>query len=105
MFGRSPYLDRLPVLSLDPDRTSHKLRSSGRTEHFCTSEVAALCMNLAGEHVADQTLEAYLAVFTPHYLHAKSQQPVVWDGAAHQRLHALSLLPIPRHSAVLRRVA
>ena len=94
MFRRSPYLDRLPVLSLEPDRTSqYKLRNSGRTDHLCTSEVAALCMNLAGEHVAEQTLEAYLAVFTHHYLQAKNQLPVAWDGFAHQRLHELSLLP------------
>jgi DTW domain-containing protein YfiP len=94
MFRRSPYLDGLPVLSLEPDRTSqYKLRNSGRTDHLCTSEVAALCMNLAGERVAEQTLEAYLAVFTHHYLHAKSQQPIVWDGFAHQRLHEVSQLP------------
>lgn len=94
MFRRSPYLDRLPVLSLEADQTSqYKLRNSGRTDHFCTSEVAALCMNLAGEHVAGQTLEAYLAVFTHHYLRAKNQQPIVWDGFAHQRLLEVSLLP------------
>jgi DTW domain-containing protein YfiP len=94
MFRKSPYLDRLPVLSLEPDRTSqYKLRNSGRTDHFCTSEVAALCMNLAGERVAGQTLEAYLAVFTHHYLRAKNQQPIVWDGFAHQRLLEVSLLP------------
>ena len=93
MFRRSPYLDRLPVLSLEPRQTSqYKLRNSGRTDHFCTSEVAALCMSLAGEHVAEQTLEAYLAVFTHHYLHAKGQQPIAWDGFAHQRLHEVSLL-------------
>lgn len=93
MFRRSPYLDRLPVLSLEADRTSqYKLRNSGRTDHLCTSEVAAWCMSLAGEHLAEQTLEAYLAVFTHHYLHAKNQQPVVWDGLAHQRLRELSLV-------------
>ncbi|MDQ0012184.1 DTW domain-containing protein YfiP [Variovorax boronicumulans] len=87
MFGRSPYLDALPVLSLEPEQISqYKLRRSGRDDHFCTSEVAALCMNLAGEHVAEQTLEAYLAVFTHHYLRAKNQQPIAWDGEAHQRL-------------------
>lgn len=87
MFGRSPYLDALPVLSLEPEQISqYKLRRSGRDDHFCTSEVAALCMNLAGEHVAEQTLEAYLAVFTHHYLRAKNQQPIVWDGEAHRRL-------------------
>ena len=93
MFRRSPYLDPLPVLSLQPDQISrYKLRRSGRDDHFCTSEVAALCMNLAGEHLAEQTLEAYLAVFTHHYLHAKNQQPIAWDGTVHQRLREVSLL-------------
>jgi len=91
MFRRSPYLDRLPVLSLQPEQiTQYKLRNSGRDDHFCTSEVAAMCMNLAGEHAAEQTLDAYLVVFTHHYLSAKNQQPVAWDGAAHQRLREVS---------------
>lgn len=87
MFRRSPYLDRLPVLSLQPERiTQYRLRNSGRDDHFCTSEVAAMCMSLAGEPVAEETLDAYLAVFTHHYLHAKNQQPIAWDDAAHRRL-------------------
>lgn len=91
MFRRSPYLDRLPVLSLQPQQiTQYKLRNSSRDDHFCTSEVAAMCMNLAGEHVAEQTLEAYLTVFTHHYLRAKNQQPVLWEGAAHQRLREVA---------------
>jgi hypothetical protein len=96
MFRKSPYLDHLPVLSLKPDQMSqYKLRRSRRDDHFCTSEVAALCLNLAGERVAEQTLEAYLDVFTHHYLRAKNQLPVAWDDAAHQRLQELSgLLPL-----------
>ncbi|SFM20752.1 tRNA-uridine aminocarboxypropyltransferase [Variovorax sp. OV329] len=87
MFRRSPYLDQLPVLSLEPGQVSqYKLRHSGRDDHLCTSEVAALCMNLAGEHLVERTLQAYLAVFTHHYLRAKNQQPIEWEGAAHQRL-------------------
>jgi DTW domain-containing protein YfiP len=87
MFRRSPYLDHLPVLSLQPDQIStYRLRRSRRDDHFCTSEVAALCMRLAGERVAEQTLMAYLDVFTHHYLQAKNQLPVAWDGVAHQRL-------------------
>ena len=94
MFRRSPYLDRLPVLSLQPERiTQYRLRNSGRDDHFCTSEVAAMCMSLAGEPVAEQTLEAYLAVFTHHYLHAKNQQPIAWDDAAHRRLREVSARP------------
>ncbi|MDQ2735813.1 MAG: DTW domain-containing protein [Pseudomonadota bacterium] len=88
MFKRSPYLDHLPVLSLEPPRASrYTLRRSLCGDHFCTSEVAALCLDLAGDHIAGQTLEAYLDVFTDHYLHARNQVPVAWEGAAHQRLH------------------
>ena len=96
MFGRSPYLAALPVLSLHPDRLSeYKLRRSRRVEHLCTSEVAALCLALAGEHAAGQTLTAYLDVFTHHYLRARSQLPVAWEGAAHRRLREVSLLLPP----------
>ena len=92
MFRRSPYLDHLPVLSLQPEQLSqYQLRRSHRDDHFCTSEVAALCLNLAGEVLAEQTLEAYLDVFTHHYLRAKNQLPVAWDSAAHQRLLQLSV--------------
>lgn len=49
MFRKSPYLDRFPVLSLTPSQLSrYQLRRSRRDDHFCTSEVAALCLELAG---------------------------------------------------------
>jgi DTW domain-containing protein YfiP len=77
MFRKSPYLNHLPVLSLQPEQLSrYRLRRSRREDHFCTSEVAALCLELAGETLAAQTLEAYLDVFTHHYLQAKHQLPV-----------------------------
>ncbi len=54
MFRKSPYLDRLPVLSLHPDQVSrYRLRRSNRGDHFCTAEVAALCLDLSS-HPADQ---------------------------------------------------
>ncbi|RYF53211.1 MAG: DTW domain-containing protein [Comamonadaceae bacterium] len=92
MFGKSPYLASLPVLSLQPGRaTQYKLRNSGRDDHLCTSEVAALCLELAGEHRAARTLDAYLGVFTHHYLQAKNQQPIDWDSTAHRALRDASL--------------
>ena len=95
MFRKSPWLDHLPVLSLNPDQISqYQLRRSRRNDHFCTSEVAALCMSLAGERVAEQTLEAYLDVFTHHYLQAKNQLPIAWDDAAHERLRELALVAL-----------
>ena len=91
MFRKSPYLNHLPVLSLASEQISrYKLRRSRRDDHFCTSEVAALCMDLAGEPLAAQTLEAYLDVFTNHYLQAKNQLPVDLEDAVHQRLRSLT---------------
>jgi DTW domain-containing protein len=101
MFRRSPCLDHLPVLSLQLAQISqYRLRRSRRDDHFCTSEVAALCLELAGEHRAAQTLEAYLEVYTHHYLQARNQLPVAWDDAAHQRLRGLAAgLAHPAHPA------
>lgn len=49
MFRKSPYLEHLPVLSLSSEKLSrYKLRRSKRDDHFCTAEVAALCLELAG---------------------------------------------------------
>ncbi len=91
MFGKSPYLAALPVLSLAPARASaYQLRRSRRDDHFCTSEVAAMCLGLAGEPRAEQALSAWLDVFTHHYLQARHQRPVAWDSAAHQRLRDVS---------------
>jgi DTW domain-containing protein YfiP len=93
MFRKSPYLDPLPVLSLQPEQLSrYRLRRSQRDAHLCTSEVAALCMALVGESRAAQTLEAYLDVFTRHYVQAKQQQPIDLADAVHLRLRAMAEL-------------
>ena len=90
MLRKSPYLDRFPVLNLAPEQISrYKLRRSKREDHFCTAEVAALCLALAGEAHAAQTLEAYLDVFTHHYLQAKHQMPANAQCEARLQLHAL----------------
>jgi DTW domain-containing protein YfiP len=90
MFRKSPYLDHLPVLSLQSEQLSrYRLRRSKRGDHFCTSEVAALCLALAGESQAAQTLEAYLDVFTTHYLQAKQQMPINMGDEVHLRLEGL----------------
>ena len=92
MFRKSPYLDRFPVLSLEPSQLSrYQLRRSRRDDHFCTSEVAALCLELAGEGQAGASLERYLEVYTHHYLRAKQQLPVERDGVAYDRWRALGV--------------
>ena len=90
MFRKSPYLDHLPVLSLQPDQLSrYRLRRSTRDDHFCTAEVAALCLESAGEMRAARTLEVYLDVFTHHYLQARHQLPPDRFSAGHQQLAQL----------------
>ena len=90
MFRKSPYLDHLPVLSLQSEQLSnYKLRRSQQDQHFCTLEVAALCMALTDEALMAQTLAAYLDVFTHHYLQAKQQLPADLNSDAHQRLRCL----------------
>ncbi|MFZ6748657.1 tRNA-uridine aminocarboxypropyltransferase [Undibacterium sp. Ren11W] len=92
IFKKSPYLNQFPVLSLAPEQVSrYRLRRSRRDDHLCTSEVAALCLALAGETLAAHTLEAYLDVFTEHYLCAKQQLKLDRDDAVHQRLRDLRL--------------
>ena len=89
MFRKSPYLDKLPVLSLNPGHLStYRLRRAGHDAHLCTAEVAALCLGLAGETLAAEALAAYLAVFTQHYLSAKQSGPIDWHDKTHQRLLA-----------------
>lgn len=89
MFRKSPYLDRLPVLSLQPEQLSrYRLRRSKRDDHLCTAEVAALCLELAGDRRAGEALDAYLDVFTTHYLAAKRSGPLDPDDEVHRRLRA-----------------
>ncbi|MDB6143672.1 MAG: hypothetical protein JWP80_2716 [Pseudomonas sp.] len=89
MFRKSPYLDHLPVLSLEPEQISrYRLRRSRRDDHFCTAEVAALCLELADDHVAGGVLDAYLDVFSAHYLGAKHLLPVDLEDASHTHLKA-----------------
>ena len=89
MFRKSPYLNGFPVLSLHPDHiSSYRLRRSRRDDHFCTSEVAAMGLELAGDAAASRVLAAWLDVFTHHYLRARNQLPPDCSGSAHQQLSA-----------------
>ena len=91
MFRKSPYLERWPVLSLQPEVASrYRLRRSFRADHLCTAEVAALCLAMAGDTHAAHTLSAYFDVFTAHYLTGKGMQRLDLNDEAHQALRALA---------------
>ncbi|MNN97634.1 hypothetical protein D3C81_2168410 [compost metagenome] len=50
--------------------------------------MAALCLELADDQVAAQALDAYLDVFSSHYLAAKFQLPLDEQDEIHSRLKA-----------------
>lgn len=94
MFRKSPYLDRLPVLSLHPDRVSnYRLRRSTQEHHFCTAEVGALCLALAGDTLAAEALIDWFDVFSAHYLGVRHQIPPDRNSEAHQRLERMARAP------------
>lgn len=94
MFNKSPYLSRFPVLSLNPGTVSnYRLRRATRDDHFCTAEVAALCLALAGETRAAEVLGAWLDVFSTQYLQAKRHLRPDRETEAHRRLSGLSDAP------------
>jgi len=91
IFRKSPWLARLPMLSLQPTHASrYPLRSSEHAHYLCTAEVAAMCLALAGDDHAAAVLDAYLDVFTDHYRKSRTQVPVDGDDAAHRRLRVLA---------------
>jgi DTW domain-containing protein len=97
-FRKSPYLARFPVLSLQPEQLSrYKLRRSWHEHHFCTAEVAALCLALAGDLQAARVLEAWLDVFSDRYLKARQSVAPHPDDELHRRLASLQgLTAAPR---------
>jgi hypothetical protein len=97
MFRKSPMLDAYPVLSFTPEQASrYRLRRSKRTDLWCTSEVAAMCLSLMDDprdQLAAQALQLQLDVYTQHHLAAKHQRPPDLGSAAHQQLRALLGMP------------
>lgn len=75
MLRKSPYLQALPMLSLDEAGASrYRLRRSARTEHLCTLEVAQACLELAGETANANALGDYFDLFSQAYLDAREHR-------------------------------
>jgi len=93
MFRKSPFLDHLPVLSLHPEVavSSYRLRRAANAGHFCTAEVAALCLALAGEPLASHVLRAWFDVFSERYMSLRLSSPLNRESEAHLRLPALAV--------------
>lgn len=72
MYRKSDYLQRLPVLSLQPAGLSrYHLRTAQEAGQLSTAEVAVHCLQQAGDLAAAQALSDWFARFNRHYLAAK----------------------------------
>lgn len=72
MFRKSPYLDALPVISVDLSRVSaYRLREAHAEGQYCTAEVAIALLDLAGDLTAAAALGAHFSLFRERYLAGK----------------------------------
>lgn len=76
MFRKSPYLDALPVISVDLSRVSaYRLREAHAEDQYCTAEVAIALLDLAGDNAAAQALGDHFTLFRERYLAGKPHHP------------------------------
>jgi len=74
MFRKSPYLDGLPVISVDLSRVSaYRLREAQVEGQYCTAEVAIALLDLAADQHAAQALGDHFSCFRTRYLAGKTQ--------------------------------
>lgn len=77
IFRKSPYLDSLPVLSIQPDTISqYMMRRSDNEQHLATAEVASLVFAELKEQGAADTLAHWFEAFKESYLLSKSRGKV-----------------------------
>ncbi|KMJ46280.1 DTW domain-containing protein YfiP [Xenorhabdus khoisanae] len=76
MFRKSPYLDDIPLLSINNiAKMDYLLRVPSRQEQHCTAEVAAAALELAGDIEASHSLLGHFNHFREQYLAGKSNRP------------------------------
>lgn len=74
MFRKSPYLDALPIISVDLSRISaYHLREAHAHGQYCTAEVAIALLDLAGDAPAAAALGEHFTRFRTRYLAGKTQ--------------------------------
>lgn len=72
MFTKSPYLNALPVLGIEPTaRSSYVLREAAQSHHLCTAEVAIALLHLINDVQAAHSLQDYFEQFRARYLCGK----------------------------------
>lgn len=77
MFRKSPYLNNLPILSLNVEALSrYQLREASSAGQHCTAEIAIALLAQAGDTSAADALLQHFDRFRRHYLAGKSHHNV-----------------------------
>ncbi|GAB3529877.1 tRNA-uridine aminocarboxypropyltransferase [Photobacterium alginatilyticum] len=85
MFRKSPYLNKFPVLSINPDKPSrYKVREASKENQLGTAEVAARIIDLYGEQHNADVLDLWFDVFRENYLTGKMNRVLPDDSALKQ---------------------
>lgn len=75
MFRKSPYLDNLPVLAIDADKSSdYLLREASNKEQLCTVEVAIRLLSQVNDQPAAEQLNNHFINFKQRYLAGKANR-------------------------------
>lgn len=83
MFRHSPYLDRLPIVSLHTERTTrYRLRTPASAQHLCTAEVAAELLRMSGDGNAAEVLDDYFDSFNQSYAASRRHERLESPSAA-----------------------
>ncbi|AFJ46090.1 tRNA-uridine aminocarboxypropyltransferase [Shimwellia blattae] len=73
MFRKSPWLDNLPLISVDLSKTSaYQLREVHADGQYCTAEVACALLEQAGDSQAARGLSDHFMLFRERYLAGKA---------------------------------
>ena len=73
MFRKSPWLDNIPLISVDLSRVSaYSLREAHVEGQYCTAEVAIALLDLANDTGAASALSGHFTRFREHYLAGKA---------------------------------
>ncbi|RWR02906.1 hypothetical protein ED28_05015 [[Pantoea] beijingensis] len=76
MFRKSPWLDKLPIMSLKVTVPSnYTLREAHGVGQHCTAEVASALLDQAGDTAAAMALTKHFSLFRERYLAGKPHHP------------------------------
>lgn len=74
IFKKSPYLDGLPVMSINPSEVSqYMMRRSDNEQHLATAEVAILVLKALGREKTANVLADWFGVFRESYMNSKTR--------------------------------